>query len=144
MPRLALVLAILACAVPLAGGARPPEVVLDASASATGATLRASFTEGDAPIRLTSDALLAGVEGGAPLTRALVKITNPTDAPLELLGIDDVYADGTNARRAVRDVVRTSRGRRATGRRPRVVAAAADPASWTGRVTVTIRPASAS
>ena len=92
-PGLALVLAILACAVPLGvHGARPPEVVLDASASASGATLRASFTEGDPPLRLTSDALLAGVEGGAPLTRALVKITNPTDAPLELLGIDDVYA----------------------------------------------------
>ena len=143
MFRLASVLAILACAVPLAGGARPPEVVLDPSASATGATLRASFTEGDAPLRLTSDALLAGVEGGAPLTRALVKIANPTDAPVEHLGIDDDYAGwyerhGAPFADAVRDVARETSG---PGVDLAVVAAAAaDPASWTGRVTVTIRP----
>ena len=120
-----------------------PEVVLDASASATGATLRASFTEGDAPIRLTSDALLAGVEGGAPLTRALVKIANPTDAPVEHLGIDDVYAGwyerhGAPFADAVRDVARETSGPGVDI--AAVAATAADPASWIGRVTVTIRP----
>ena len=140
-----MVLAILACAVPLGvHGARPPEVVLDASASASGATLRASFTEGDPPLRLTSDALLAGVEGGAPLTRALVKIANPTDAPLELLGIDDVYAGwyerhGAPFADVVRDVARETSGPGVD--LASVASAAADPASWTGRVTVTIRPA---
>ena len=145
MPGLALVFMLLACVhVPLAGGARPPEVVLDPASRASGLTLRASYTEGNAPLRLTSDALLAGVEGGAPLVRAVVKIANPTDAPLEFLGLTDAYsawyaANGAPYADAPSDVALTKRT--GPGVNIDVVASsAADQTSWTGRLTVTIRP----
>ena len=145
MPGLALVFMLLACVhVPLAGGARPPEVVLDPASRASGLTLRASYTEGNAPLRLTSDALLAGVEGGAPLVRAVVKIANPTDAPLEFLGLTDAYSawyatNGAPYADAPSDVALTKRT--GPGVNIDVVASsAADQTSWTGRLTVTIRP----
>jgi len=84
------------------------------------------------------------VEGGAPLVRAVVKIANPTDAPLEFLGLTDAYsawyaANGAPYADAPSDVALTKRT--GPGVNIDVVASsAADQTSWTGRLTVTIRP----
>ena len=70
--------------------ARPPEIDL---APGDASVLRATFTEGDPPLALTTGALTAGVSGGAPLVRAVVRVANPLDAPLERLGVTASYAE---------------------------------------------------
>jgi hypothetical protein len=74
----------------------------------------------------------------------VVKIANPTDAPLEFLGLTDAYsawyaANGAPYADAPSDVALTKRT--GPGVNIDVVASsAADQTSWTGRLTVTIRP----
>ena len=42
-----------------------------------------------APLALTTGDL--DVSGGVPLVRAVVRVTNPIDAPLERLGVSEAY-----------------------------------------------------
>jgi hypothetical protein len=116
--------------------------------TANGTTRRHAFTENDAPIALTSPTLLAGATiGGAPLVRAVVRLTNPVDAPLEGLDVTnsyrtwlETYADDTEVTKHENAEAHVSYERRRVGPGVDVVAvakAASDPISWRGRVYVT-------
>jgi hypothetical protein len=76
----------------LVSAAKLPPLDVQPEHTANGTTRRHAFTENDAPISLTSPTLLAGATiGGAPLVRAVVRLTNPVDAPLEGLDVTNSY-----------------------------------------------------
>lgn len=137
--------------------AKPPEVVIDSSSPA-GTVLRAAFTEGNNALAISDGNLTAGVRGGAPLTRAVVRITNPYDAPVEMLGLSANYTRwfggayyGTSSWPTTDGHVVTyysgsggssgDDGGDSGGPGIDVVAvstSAATPAAWVGRLTITI------
>lgn len=84
---------LLACALWscfFASAARAPELVLDASLPPDANAPALVYDEGrDAPLALTTGDL--DVSGGVPLVRAVVRVTNPIDAPLERLGVSEAY-----------------------------------------------------
>ena len=140
----------------LGRAAKPPEVVIDA-AMPSGFVLRAAFTEGDPALPITGGNLTAGVPGGAPLTRAVVRITNPFDAPLERLGLTASFIAWFGAPPTVkpsstgkpgdvttydaRDVPQTYAPVGLGGAGVDVVAVArraASPLAWRGRVSVVV------
>lgn len=132
----------------LAFAAKLPPLDVQPEHTANGTTRRHAFTENDAPIALTSPTLLAGAtSGGAPLVRAVVRLTNPVDAPLEGLDVTnsyrtwlETYADDKEVTRHENAEAHVSYERRRVGPGVDVVAvakAASDPISWRGRVYVT-------
>ena len=136
-----------------ASAAKLPPLDVQPEHTANGTTRRHAFRENDAPIALVSPNLEAGASsGGAPLVRAVARLTNPVDAPLERLDVTASYrawlaADDGPARAHVSAEAHARYERSRVGPGADVVAAAAtaaDPRSWRGRVYATWDPATAS
>ena len=105
-----------------------------------GTTKRHDFNENDLPISLTSAELVAGeTSGGAPLVKAVVRLTNPVDTPLEYLDVTESYRSWLMSYLPVHTTSEEhiEYERKRVGPGIDVVAAtasAADPQKWRGRV----------
>ena len=122
--------------------AKPPVLDTHPAFTANGTTKRHAFHENDVPVSLTSPELHAGAganKGGAPLVLALVRLTNPVDAPLERLDVTNTYRVWLDTHLPIYATaqahVASERGKVGPGVDVLAVTqTAADPLMWRGRV----------